>query len=144
MLEMWKFISGQFERWTLRFCWKIWGFTFKKLKLGRDHPYVDGPLRKILKHNIKVDNNPWWLVPVSFLYDNLHWNKKGCFVFYLNYCTYSHYVTWMRNHFALRMWKYIQITHNHWNATSRNKYILNHMFVRQRGIWVTFISINYP
>ena len=42
----------------------------KELKLGWDPP-VDGPARKNLKHQIKVDNNPWWLVPVSFLYDNL-------------------------------------------------------------------------
>ena len=27
------------------------------------------------------------MVPVLFLYDNLHWNKKGCFVFCLTYCT---------------------------------------------------------
>ena len=33
-------------------------------------PQVDGLLRKILKHQIEVDSNPWWLVPVSFLYDN--------------------------------------------------------------------------
>ena len=44
------------------------GFTLKKLKLG-----VDGPLREILKHQIEVDNNQGW--PVSFLYDNLYWNK---------------------------------------------------------------------
>ena len=29
----------------------------KKLKLGRDH-HVDAPLRKILKHQTEVDNNP--------------------------------------------------------------------------------------
>ena len=72
MLKMWKFVSRQFVR--LRFRWKIWGFTLKKLKLGWD-PRVDGPLRKILKHQIKVDSNTWWSVPVSFPYDNLHWNK---------------------------------------------------------------------
>ena len=33
---------------------------------------VNGPLRKILKHKIEVNNNPWWLAPVSFLYDNLY------------------------------------------------------------------------
>ena len=33
MLEMlWKFVSRQFVRWTLRFRWKICGFTLKKLK----------------------------------------------------------------------------------------------------------------
>ena len=37
---------------------KIWGFTLKKFKLGRD-PTVDGSLSKILKHQIKVDNNPY-------------------------------------------------------------------------------------
>ena len=75
MSEMlWKFVSGQFKRWTLWFRCQMWGFTLKKLKLGRD-PHVDGPVRKILKHQIKVDSNPWWLVPVSFLYDNLCWNK---------------------------------------------------------------------
>ena len=49
---------------------------FKKniFPLGRD-PHVDGPVKKFLKHQIKVDNNPWWMVPVSFLYDNLYWNK---------------------------------------------------------------------
>ena len=46
----------------------------KKLKLGWD-PHVDGSLRKILKHQTEVDNNPWWLAPVSFQYDNLYWNK---------------------------------------------------------------------
>ena len=43
----------------------------EKLNLGRD-PYVDGPLNKILKHQTEVAINPWWLVPVSFLYDNLY------------------------------------------------------------------------
>ena len=75
LLEMlWKFVSRQFQMWTLRLRRKIWGFAMKKLKLGKD-PYVDGPLRKILKHQTEVDNNPWWLVPVSFLYGNLFWNK---------------------------------------------------------------------
>ena len=35
--------------------------------------HVAGPLRKILKTQIEVDNIPWWLVPVSFLYDNVYW-----------------------------------------------------------------------
>ena len=75
MLEIlkfeWKFVFKQFERWTLRFRWKMWGVYIEKLKLGRD-PHVDAPLRKILKYQIEADNNPWWLVPVSFLYDNLY------------------------------------------------------------------------
>ena len=80
---MWKFITRQFDRWSLRFRWKIWGITLKKLKFDRDTPppHVDAPLRKILMHKIESDNNPWWLVPVSFLYDNLYWNKKECFIF---------------------------------------------------------------
>ena len=36
---------------------KFGGVTLKKLKLGRDL-HVDGPVRKILKHQIKVDSNP--------------------------------------------------------------------------------------
>ena len=56
----------QVELWTLRFLSQILGFILKKLKLGRAPPHVDGPLRKNLKHQIEVDNNPGWLVPVSF------------------------------------------------------------------------------
>ena len=47
----------------------------EKIKVRLETPHVDGPLRKILKHQTEIDNNPWWLVPVSFLYDNLHGNK---------------------------------------------------------------------
>ena len=43
---------------TLRFRRKIRGFTLKKFNLGCDPPHVDGPLRKILKHQIEVDTNP--------------------------------------------------------------------------------------
>ena len=68
---LWKILSRQFERQTLQFCCQIPGFTLKKLKLGTD-PHVDRPLRKILKHQIEADNNPWWLVQVSFLHDNLY------------------------------------------------------------------------
>ena len=50
------------------------GVYIEKINLGRD-PLVDRPLSKILKYQIEVDNNPWWLEPVSFLYDNLYWNK---------------------------------------------------------------------
>ena len=50
---------------------KFGDLYWKKLKT----PHVDGPLRKILKHPTEVDTNPWWWVPVSFLYDNLHYNK---------------------------------------------------------------------
>ena len=43
--------------------------TFKKLKLGRTAPTMwTDPLRKILKPQIEEDNNPCWLVQVSFLY----------------------------------------------------------------------------
>ena len=66
MLEIWKFVSRQFERWTLRFLWKIWRFTLEKLKLGR-YSHVDTLLRKILKHQTEVNNNLWWLIQVSFL-----------------------------------------------------------------------------
>ena len=40
-------------------------------------PHVDGTPRKILKHQMEVDNNLWWLVPVSFLYDNFIEINKG-------------------------------------------------------------------
>ena len=36
---------------------KIWGLTLEKLNLGRD-PHTDAPLRKILKHQTEVDNDP--------------------------------------------------------------------------------------
>ena len=89
MLGMsWKFVSRQFERWTLRFRWKMWGFTLKKSKLGRD-PHVDATQRKISKHQTEVDTSPWWWVPFSFLYDNSYWNKQGCFFFSLTYCTWN-------------------------------------------------------
>ena len=42
----------------------------------------------ICKNISQVDTNPWWLVQVSFLYDNLYWNKYGCSFFFLTYCTY--------------------------------------------------------
>ena len=64
---MWMFVFRQFEKLTLRFPCQIWGFTLKKLKLGRALPHVDGPLRKILKHKTEAYSNAWWLVPVSFL-----------------------------------------------------------------------------
>ena len=48
------------------------GLHWKILKLGRDLlPHAEGPLRSILKHQIKVDNNPCLLVQFSFLYDNI-------------------------------------------------------------------------
>ena len=43
------------------------GLHWKKLKLG-EITHVHGSLRKILKHQAGVDNNPWAFVPVSFLY----------------------------------------------------------------------------
>ena len=74
MLEMsWKFVSRQTERWIYDSVEKFGGLHWKKLKLGRDTPpHVDGSLKKILKHQTKVDNNAWWMVPVSFLYDNFY------------------------------------------------------------------------
>ena len=78
----WKFVSRQFERWTFRFRWKIWGFTLKKIKV-RYRPPCRHTLRKILKHQTEVDNNSWWLVPISFLYDDLHWNKQFFFSFFV-------------------------------------------------------------
>ena len=52
-----KFFPRQFERRTLRFHFKIWRFTLKKLKLGRG-PHIDAPLRKNLHHQTEVDINP--------------------------------------------------------------------------------------
>ena len=47
MLEMlWKFVSWQFERWTLRLRWKIWELKLKKLKLVR-HCLEQNNLHKI-------------------------------------------------------------------------------------------------
>ena len=43
---MWK--SKQFERWTLRYRLQIWGFTLKKLKLGRE-PLCRRPRKKNFK-----------------------------------------------------------------------------------------------
>ena len=82
MLEtMWKFVSRQSESWTLRLRWKNWGFTLKKLKLGRD-PQVDEPLRKILKHQTEVDNNPWWLLPISIICIKIHRSVFFFFCFF--------------------------------------------------------------
>ena len=39
-------------------------------------------------HQIEVENNPCWLVQVSFLYDNLFLELIGWSVFYLTDCTY--------------------------------------------------------
>ena len=38
---------------------QIWGVSLKKFKLSRDSPHLYGPLRKILKRQIEVDNNPF-------------------------------------------------------------------------------------
>ena len=46
------------------------GVYIEKIKV--ETPHVDGPLTKNLKHQIQVDTNTWWLVPASFLYDNLY------------------------------------------------------------------------
>ena len=100
MIEMlWKFVSEQFERWTLRFRRKIWGFIMKKIKvrLRPPSPHVVGPLRKILKHQIKVDINPWWLVPVSIIYDNLYWNKYECFSFFFSHTVQYNYIETLIN-----------------------------------------------
>ena len=46
----------------------------EKIKVRYRPPHVDEPLRPILRHQIEVDNNPCWLVQVSFLYGSLYWN----------------------------------------------------------------------
>ena len=78
---LWKFVSRQFERCTLRFVEKFGSLHWKKSKLGRD-THVDAPLRKILKHPTEVDTNPWWVVSVSFLPNSLYWNKSGVSFFF--------------------------------------------------------------
>ena len=42
--------------------------------LDRDPPthHVDAPPKCFFKHETGVDNNLWWLVSVSFTYDNLY------------------------------------------------------------------------
>ena len=76
MLEMlWKCVSKQFDRWTLRLCSKIWGLILKKIKVV-ETPHVDALLRKNLKHQTDVDNKMVMIGPVSFnVYDSLYWNK---------------------------------------------------------------------
>ena len=74
MLEMWKLFPGCLSGVLYDFVEKFGGLHWKN-KSWVVTSHVDGPLRKILKHQTEVDNNPWWLVPVSFMYDNLHWNK---------------------------------------------------------------------
>ena len=81
---LWNLYPGNLSGELCDFVVKYGGWHWKKLKLSRD-PHVDAPLRKILKYQTEVDNNPWWLVPVSFLYDNLYWNKLGVFHFFLTY-----------------------------------------------------------
>ena len=53
-----KFVSRQFEWRNLRFRCEIWALPLKKLKLGIGPPNEVGLLRKLLKHQIEVDNNP--------------------------------------------------------------------------------------
>ena len=85
MLEMlWKFVSRQFEM-NFTISLKNLGVHVEKYKVRLRSPHADGPLRKILKHEIEV-YNPWWLVSVSFLYDNLYWNKQGFFFSFLMTC----------------------------------------------------------
>ena len=48
---LWKFVSRHFEGWFLGFRWNIWGFTMKKLKLGKDPP-----CRRTPKKNFKASN----------------------------------------------------------------------------------------
>ena len=63
MLEMlWKFAFRQFERWT--FVVKFGGLLWKKNYIETSHE--DEPLRKNLKHQVKVDNNSGWLVFCAF------------------------------------------------------------------------------
>ena len=55
---------------------KIWAVNFatslsnlkvyiEKIKVKQRPSYADGPLRILLKHQIEIDNNPYWLVQVS-------------------------------------------------------------------------------
>ena len=64
------------------------GVYIEKIKVRLRPPYVEGPLRKILKHQIELDYTPWGLVQASFLYNNLYWNNEWCTVFFLTDCTY--------------------------------------------------------
>ena len=67
MSEMsWKFVSRLFVYFMISSS-NLGGYI-EKIKVKLRPPHVDGPVREILKHQIKVDNKPWWLVPVSFLY----------------------------------------------------------------------------
>ena len=50
----WKFVFRQFEQWILQSFRQIWGFTLKKLKLGRDPPHH--PCRQTAKKNFKASN----------------------------------------------------------------------------------------
>ena len=50
-----KFVSRQFVRWTLRFRWKIWGFTLKKIKVRSPPPCRRTPKKKNLKTIIHDD-----------------------------------------------------------------------------------------
>ena len=53
---------------------KFGGLPWKNESLV-ETPYIDGSPSKISKYQTEVDTNPCWLVLVSFLYDNLYWNK---------------------------------------------------------------------
>ena len=47
------------------------GIYIEKIKIWLSPlPHVDGPLKIFLTHQTDVDNNPCWLVQISFLYDN--------------------------------------------------------------------------
>ena len=82
MLEMlWNVFPGNLRGKLYDFVEKFGSFILNNIKLGRDtSSHVDAPLRKILKHQTEVDNNPRWLVTVSVLYDNFYWNRAVFFL----------------------------------------------------------------
>ena len=54
--------------WAMKFTISLSNLGFyikKKIKLGKDL-HVNGPLRKILRHQTEEDNNPYWLDKFHF------------------------------------------------------------------------------
>ena len=126
----WKFVSRQFEKRILRFRWNISGFTLKKSKLGWNS-HVDGLVRKILKHEIKVNNNPWWLAPASFLYDNLYWNNKKCFFFFPRRTVHTKFeYNWMHHLQIQKTSKSINISKSQSRILSRLQYIIDIVYIQ--------------